>query len=122
MRTGKVQSFTDLNAWQEAHRLLLLTYRYTKLFPKDEQFILVSQMRRCALSISSNIAEGFGRKTAKDKLRFYTIAQGSTTELQNQLLASRDLAYLSSEDFAIVAAQTVTVRKLIHGLMRSLQA
>ncbi len=121
METKKIQTFTDLVSWQEAHQLLLTIYRVTRAFPKEELFILVSQMRRCALSISSNIAEGFSRKTMNDKLHFYTMAQGSTTELQNQLIASRDLGYINQTVFDQITEQTVVVRKLLHGLMRSIR-
>jgi len=75
-------------------------------------------MRRATVSITSNIAEGFSRNTIKDKCQFYTLAQGSLTELQSQLLISRDLSYLTKEDFNQIANQTVIVNKLINGLKR----
>jgi four helix bundle protein len=115
----KIQSFTDLIAWQEAHKLVLQVYKQTKKFPKEELFALVSQMRRAVISISSNIAEGFSRKTIKDKNNFYSMAQGSLTELQNQLLASRDIGYMDQESFCKIADQTVVVHKLINGLLKS---
>lgn len=119
MGESKIRSFTDLHAWQEAHRLGLDTYRVTKDFPKEEVFSLVSQMRRCAVSITSNIAEGFSRNTGKDKLQFYAIALGSTTELQSQLLMARDLHYVSQTYFKKIADRTVVTHKLINGLMKS---
>ncbi|MDD5626597.1 MAG: four helix bundle protein [Patescibacteria group bacterium] len=79
----KIKSFTDLDAWKEGHKLVLMVYEITKKFPKEEMFGLVSQMRRCVVSITSNIAEGFSRQTYKDKICFYSRAQGSVTELQN---------------------------------------
>jgi len=78
-------------------------------------------MRRCAVSITSNIAEGFSRKTNKDKYQFYSIAEGSLTELQNQLLIARDIKYLANKDFQETAEQTVKVHKLINGLKRSIR-
>ncbi len=116
--TTKIKSFTDLNAWKEGHKLVLLVYKVTENFPNKEMFGLTSQMRRCAISITSNIAEGFSRNTNKDKCQFYLIAQGSLTELQNQLLISRDINYLNNEGFHEVANQTVMVHKLINGLKR----
>ena len=81
-------------------------------------FDLVNQMRRCVVSITSNIAEGFSRTTNKDKYQFYSIAQGSLTELQNQLLIARDVGYLKNDIFQKIAQQTIIVHKLINGLKR----
>jgi four helix bundle protein len=78
----KIKEFTDLIAWQEAHKLVLQIYELTKEFPKDELFGLTSQIRRSAISITSNIAEGFGRQKYGEKIQFYYIAQGSITELK----------------------------------------
>jgi four helix bundle protein len=75
-------------------------------------------MRRCAVSITSNIAEGFGRRTYKEKVQFYYIAQGSLTELQNQLLISRDVGYLSEEIYTACNYQTIVVHKLLTGLIK----
>jgi len=79
-------------------------------------------MRRCTISIGSNIAEGFSRQTKKEKIQFYFISKGSLTELQNQLLVSRDVGYLSDEDFRNVAEHTETVHKLLNGLMKTAAA
>lgn len=116
----KIKSFTDLNAWKEAHKLVLFVYELTKKFPREEQFRLTGQLCRAVVSISSNIAEGFSRNSAKEKLQFYFISLGSLTEAQNQLLIARDLNYISKERFNEVANQTITVAKLIRGLMKSL--
>ncbi|EKD86015.1 MAG: hypothetical protein ACD_37C00528G0002 [uncultured bacterium] len=114
----KIKSFTDLNAWKEAHKLVLMIYKLTDDFPKKETLALTSQMRRAAISISSNIAEGFSRKTNKDKTQFYSMSQGSLTELQNQLLIARDVKYIGAQKFKEIAEQTVTVNKLLNGLKR----
>ncbi len=114
---GKIKKFTDLKVWQEAHQLVLLVYRLTKTFPKDELFGLISQMRRAAVSITSNIAEGFARYSYKEKAQFYSIAHGSLTELQNQLLIARDVGYLETEFFNTVAEQTVCVHKLLNAFI-----
>jgi len=114
--SGKIKSFTDLDAWKEGYKLVLYVYNITKKFPKEEIFGLVSQMRRCAVSITSNISEGFSRQTYKEKIRFYSIAQGSVTELQNQILIARDIDYIDSEEFKEIAKQPVRVHKIINGL------
>jgi four helix bundle protein len=115
----KIKSFTDLVVWQEAHKLVLLIYEITKIFPKEEIFGLVSQMRRGAVSITSNISEGFSRQSSKEKLQFFSIARGSITELQNQLLIARDIGYLGEENFIRVSDKIITVHKLLNALMRT---
>lgn len=85
--------------WQKGHELVLDIYKQTKNFPKDELFGLVSQMRRSAASITANIAEGFGRTSLLDKIRFYNIALGSSAELLDQLLISKDIGYITQENF-----------------------
>lgn len=117
----RIKSFTDLDVWQAGHDLVIAIYRLTRDFPPEERFGLISQMRRCAVSITSNIAEGFSRETVADKIRFYVMAQGSLTELQNQLLIARDIGYLTPSDFQAMAVKTVAVSKLINGSMRYLR-
>ncbi len=116
----KIKNFTDLDAWKEGHRLVLMVYETTRSFPREELFGLVSQMRRCAVSITSNIAEGFSRRSARDKAHFCTMAMGSLTELQNQLLIGRDLLFIPTEVFDGVSMQAIRVQKLINGLIRHL--
>lgn len=116
---GSILNFTSLIAWQEAHKLALAVYESTKLFPKEERYSLTDQMRRCSISISSNIAEGFSRFTAKDKQQFYAIGKGSLTELQNQLIFSKDIGYLLQEDFNNLINQSYVVSRLITGIIRS---
>ena len=115
----KITSFTNLTTWKEAHKLVLLVYSHTKSFPKEEMYSLIDQMRRCAVSISSNIAEGFSRQSKKEKSQFYFTAKGSLTELQNQLLIAKDVGHLKKTDFSLIAEQTVTVHKLLNGLIKS---
>lgn len=119
MITGKIQSFTDLNTWKEGHKLVLAIYKITKKFPADERYSLIDQMRRCSISITSNIAEGFSRQSYKEKVQFYYMALGSLTELQNQLLVSKDIGYLPKEIFNEIANHTVVVHKLLIGLIKS---
>lgn len=118
IKTKTIKSFTDLDAWKEAHKLVLMIYKSTQKFPNKE-FSLVDQMKRCSVSISSNIAEGFSRQSRKEKVQFYHVAKGSLTELQNQLLVSRDVDYLTKVEFKETAEQTVKVHKLINGLINS---
>lgn len=76
-----VKNWTDLNAWQKAHKLVIEIYKITKSFPKDELYALISQMRRAVVSITANIVEGFHRATKKDRLHFYTMALTSLEEV-----------------------------------------
>ncbi len=121
MSKDTVRDFSDLIAWQKAHQLVLLTYRVVKHFPANEQFILVSQMTRAAISISSNIAEGFGRSTAKDKRQFYVIAKGSTLELRSQIRVAKDVGYIDEELFRRFERDAIEVVRLISGIINSAQ-
>lgn len=122
METKKIKSFTDLNAWKEAHALVLSIYEITSsMFPSKEQFGLANQIQRAAVSISSNIAEGFSRNSNLEKRQFYYQALGSLTEVQNQLLISKDLGYISTEKFKDIADRTVSVSKLANGLIKSVR-
>jgi four helix bundle protein len=119
MNKGKIANFTDLNAWQEAHKLALAIYEVSRDFPKDELFGLTSQMRRAAVSVTSNIAEGFSRNSNDDKIHFYTMAIGSLTEIQSQLFLASDTGYLTKGKFDKVFDQSVTAHKLLNGLKKS---
>ena len=116
----KITSFTDLIAWREAHGLSVYIYKLTDIFPKNS-FSLIDQMRRCSVSISSNIAEGFSRQSKKEKIQFYYTSKGSLTELQNQLLLARDVGFLPRTDFDRAAQKTIIVSKLLTGLIKSLK-
>ena len=114
-----IKSFTDLSVWKEGHKLVLMIYKATQTFPSEEKFGLTNQIRRAAVSFTSNIAEGFSRNSAKEKIQFYYTALGSLSEVQNQLLVARDLLYLTRDMFDKLAEQTITANKLISGLIRS---
>ncbi len=116
--TNKIKNFTDLNTWREAHKLVLMIYKITNEFPKEERYSLIDQMRRASVSITSNIAEGFSRNSYNEKIHFYGIAQGSTTELQNQIILSKDLNYTSINNFEDLFRQSVIVHKLLNGLIK----
>lgn len=113
-----IRSFTDLIVWKEAHQLVLATYMATKKFPKEELFALTSQMRRAAISITSNIAEGFSRKGIKEKIQFYTIAKGSLTELESQFLVARDIRYAATLELENIFKQITSVHKLLNAFIR----
>jgi four helix bundle protein len=118
----KIRSFTDLVAWKEAHKLVLMIYKATNGFPKSEIYGLTDQIRRASVSISFNIAEGFSRRTNLDKKHFYYQALGSLTEVQNQLLIAKDIGYLKGAEFKDSAEQTVVVSKLINSLLKYLSS
>lgn len=118
---AKAVKFSDLDVWQHGHGLVVAIYKFTQLWPKEEQFGLTSQVRRAAVSITSNIAEGFSRATKSDKRHFYTMSHGSLTEVQNQLLIARDVGFISSKEFDKLATETITIHKLLTGLIKSLK-
>ena len=112
-----IKEFTDLLVWQEGHRAVLFLYKVTEKFPTKERFSLIDQMRRAAVSVTSNVAEGFGRHSYKEKIPFYYQAQGSLVELKNQVLISRDIGYLSTEDFKILTDHLDNTHRLLQGLI-----
>ena len=114
----KIESFHDLNAWKEGHELVIEIYKASRLFPKEEIFGLTSQIRRAAVSITSNIAEGFGRQSYKDKNNFYQMAFGSIIEVRNQLLISRDVGYINDPNFQTLDNQAIKVEKICRGLIK----
>ena len=93
----KAQRFQDLQVWQKAHQFVLGVYRMTKTFPADERYGLVSQMRRAAVSVPANIAEGFKRRGQADKIRFYNMAETSLEEVKYYLILSHDLGITNEE-------------------------
>lgn len=115
----KIRTFTQLTAWKKAHRFVLFIYKITKAFPKEELYGLVNQLRRAVVSITSNIAEGFYRRTANDKNHFYYDSLVSLAEVQNQLIISRDLTYVTNNVFQDLAGNSIEVHKLINGLIKS---
>jgi four helix bundle protein len=115
----KIITYKDLEVWKEGHKLVLMIYKTTKLFPNDERFGIIDQMRRASVSITSNIAEGFTRFGLKEKTQFYYISKGSLVELDNQVTISKDIGYISSENFQLIDAQINKVGKILTGLIRS---
>lgn len=119
MTNNKIQSFTDLRVWKAGHELVLDIYKVTKIFPKDEMFGLTNQIRRATVSITSNIAEGFSRRSYKEKSQFYSMALGSLTEVQNQLLIAKDIKYISQQEFKTLADKTIDISKMLNGLIKT---
>ncbi|WP_303318744.1 four helix bundle protein [Flavivirga abyssicola] len=115
----KIFSFEKLSVWQKSRKLAVKIYKLTKNFPEDERYGLISQMRRCAVSISSNIAEGTGRHSAKDKARFTEIAFSSALELLNQIIISNDLEFLSNEEYENIRQDISEITAMLDGLYKS---
>jgi four helix bundle protein len=109
-----MRDFTKLVIWQRSHQLTLNIYKITKQYPKEELFGLTSQMRRSSSAIPTNIAEGSGRNTNPQFKHFLEIATGSASELQNQLILSKDLEYISEITFNELHNETIEVRKMIN--------
>jgi four helix bundle protein len=114
---GEIEHFQQLHAWQEAHKLVLAIYKVTQGFPSEERFGLVSQMRRAAVSVPANIAEGFKRRGIQEKIRFYNIAEGSLEEVKYFLILAKDLSYIPSNDELLLQAETVG--RILNGLIAS---
>ena len=115
MNTDKIRTFEDLIVWKKSHDLTLEIYKITKDFPSEEKFGLVSQMRRAAVSIPANIAEGFKRRGSKDKIHFYNISQGSLGELQYYLILVKDLGF--KVDLAKINSLILEIGKMLNGLI-----
>lgn len=110
-------TFKDLLAWQKSLTLAKKVYQVTGNFPTEERFGLVNQMRRCAVSIPSNIAEGYGRGSDKELLRFLYVALGSSNELETQLILSLELSFMKEEDSRILQGLNTEVNKMILSLI-----
>ena len=115
-----VQSFKELLVWQRAVDLAVGVYEATALFPPGERFGLTAQLRRAAVSVPSNVAEGQGRGVGNDFARFLTIARGSLQEVDTQLVLAVRLGFLPQERYDELETQLIIVAKLINGLLRSL--
>ena len=116
-----LKKFADLDLWKVAHQLSLTVYRLTCRFPKHEVYGLTSQMRRCAVSVPSNVAEGWGRRSTKDFLRHLAIANGSLEELRYFLILARDLDYCSHDEIGSLNADVDRIGAMITALEKSLQ-
>ncbi len=111
------KSHEDLIVWQKAILLSVKVYKLTESFPAEEKFGLISQMRRCAVSIPSNIAEGRGRKTKKDYCHFLRIAYGSKAELETQLVIAKKLSFGNTVQYKVVDELITEVGKMLNVLI-----
>ena len=112
--------YKELIVWKKSYELGLDVYKVTKSFPVEEKYGIISQMRRCAISIPSNIAEGSKRSTKKDYRSFILIALGSSAELETQISFSRDLKYLKVEDAVILLSKLDEVMKMLTSMAAKL--
>jgi four helix bundle protein len=118
---GDIRSYRDLDGWRKAMELAEGCYRLTDRFPRSEQFGLTSQMRRAAVSIASNIAEGHNRRSRQAYANFVSIALGSQAELETQAELAIRLGYVTQEAAAPLVALAADVGRILHGLSRSLE-
>lgn len=114
--------YSNLTAWQEASSLTIKIYKISEKFPAKEQFGITNQIRRAAVSITSNIAEGFGRSSPKDKRHFYVIARGSLYETESQAIIGSKLGFISQDQLTSIRKQTNLVARLLSGLIRSMSS
>jgi four helix bundle protein len=116
-----LRTFKDLKVWQKSYDLCLSIYRYLRKFPAVEKFGLTAQIRRAAVSIPSNIAEGYGRKSTQEYVYSCYIAYGSLCELETQLRLSKDLEYLNQHDFDKILENLQEVERMLKALIKSLE-
>lgn len=117
--TDSITSFTQLRTWQKARKFAVGIYKLTESFPADEKFGLSSQIRRSAVSIGANIAEGFSRSTQKDKVHFYIIGLGSLTETLSHSYIAHDLGYITKRNIEYIQVEFTDLHKMINGLIKS---
>ena len=120
-KSTMAQSYRELVVWQRSMDLVTATYRMTQGFPRDEVYGLTSQIRRSAVSVPSNIAEGQGRRTAAEFQQFLGQARGSLLELETQILIARNLDYLTEEQAASLLSATAEVGRTLNGLLTSIK-
>ena len=118
----RVRTFRDLIVWQKAMKLVTGIYKLTKKFPRDETYGLICQIRRCAISIPSNIAEGYARHSSVDYARFLQIAMGSLFELQTQTEIAVNLEYLQQSDFEKLYESSREIERMLSSLIRKIKA
>ena len=110
----QILTYKDLIVWQKSILLVKSIYKLTKEYPKAEVFSLIDQIRRAAISISSNIAEGYGRRSHKEYLQFYSIAYGSALEVETQLIISKELGFVANENFNEISSLLTEIIKMLY--------
>jgi len=116
-----MQDYTKLNVWVKAHGLTVEIYKISRSFPKEELYGLTSQIRRASSSVPMNLAEGCGRSSKADKVRFFDIAYGSASETEYQLLLARDLEYLPVEIHQKLSENAAEIKKMLSSLISKLR-
>lgn len=115
----QIKTFKDILAWQKAHKLVLQVYKLTNYFPPSEKYALSNQVRRAVVSVASNIVEGFKRKSVKDSLHFYNMAEASLEEVKYQLLIAKDLGYINKEQYIDIENIFNETGKTLYGWLKS---
>jgi four helix bundle protein len=113
-----MHNYKQLEVWNKGVQLATDIYKLTKEFPKEEKYGIISQMRRCSVSISSNIAEGAGRHSDKEFRQFLNISFGSCSELETQLIISHKLQYLTKNEFKKISSELSEIQKMIYTLIQ----
>jgi len=114
-----IKTYKNIIAWNKAHELALSVYRLTMSFPVNERFVLVSQIRRSAVSVASNIVEGFARKSKKESLRFYDYSKASLEELKYQLFLASELTFIKEKEYNKVENLSNEVGRTLNGWIKS---
>jgi four helix bundle protein len=117
-----VRNYRELEVWEKSHKLTLELYRLSRVFPREEIYGLTSQLRRAAVSIGANLAEGCGRRTSAELARFVRIAMGSASELDYHLLLCRDFELITDEQYQRTSRELIRIRKMLSGLLASVEA
>jgi four helix bundle protein len=117
-----MQRFTELKVWQRAHTLVLEVYRLTATFPAEERFGLTAQLRRAAISVAANLAEGSKRQHNRDYARFLNVAEGSAAEAEYLLLLSRDLGYAGAARAEPLLAEVTDIARMLHALRTKVES
>lgn len=112
-----MNSYTELDVWLESRKLVKVIYEACAIFPAEEVYGLTSQIKRCSVSVPSNIAEGCGRQTSKDTIHFLHIAKGSLFELETQVYLANDLNFLNEEKLNTILTQDTSCKKLLNGFI-----
>lgn len=118
---GTIRSYRELDVWKQARSLVKSVYQLSNNFPKTEQYGLVSQLRRAAISVPSNIAEGCGRNHYKDSIQFFFVARGSLYEIETQLILSSDLGFILEDELNKELEQVTQCKKLLNGFINYFQ-
>lgn len=118
---GNIISFKDLIVWQKSHAFVLEIYRISSLFPKEETYALTSQVKRAAVSIPANIAEGFSKKTLPNKLNYISHSEGSLQEVKYYLILAKDLDYINNATFENMVILCEEIGKLLNGYIKTIK-